>query len=67
MFQEILAQKVMGNTVSAYLYSLGFFVLCFIIIILLKKIAISKLKAAAAKTKLYIDDFIINVSEKTRS
>ena len=48
--QEILNTEILGNTVLAYIISLGIFIVLLLVVIIFHKIFVKRLKKIAAKT-----------------
>ena len=62
---EFLDQTLWGNTFQAYLVALGIFIVGMIILIIFKKIILSRLKKWAEKTETTLDDLLIRGIEKS--
>lgn len=63
--QNFFNQSYFGNTVTLYLTALGTFIICFIAVLIFKKILMGRLKKWAEKTRTTLDDFLIQGIEKT--
>lgn len=64
MLQNFLNKVWLGNSAADYLSSAGMFIAAIIIILIFKKIILSRLKKHALKTETRIDDFIIRNIER---
>ena len=62
--QEILNTEILGNTVLAYIISLGIFIVLLLVVIIFHKIFVKRLKKIAAKTDNPLDDNIIKLIKK---
>ncbi len=62
---KFLDQIFFGNSVYDYAVALGIFIIGAIVLIIFKKIILSRLKKWAAKTKTSLDDFLIRGMEKS--
>ena len=63
--KELLNQNYFGNTIEAYLVSLGIFIGGIIIVKIAEKIVLFRLKKWAEKTETTLDDFLIKRVEKS--
>ncbi len=63
--KEFLNQNYFGNTIEAYLVSLGIFIGGIIIVKIAEKIVLFRLKKWAEKTETTLDDFLIKRVEKS--
>jgi len=61
----VLAETFLGNNISDYLICLFIFLLSFIGIKIFKHIILKKLKKWAKRTKTTLDDFLVNLIEKS--
>ncbi len=62
---KFLNQSFLGNTFEKYIIALGIFLGSLIIIIIFKKVILSRLKKWSEKTKTDLDDFLIKEIEKS--
>jgi small-conductance mechanosensitive channel len=61
---EILNTVVLGNTILAYLISLGIFLILLLIVLIFHKLFVKRLKKLAAKTETVLDDTMIKLMKK---
>src|SRR3990167_9914636 len=63
--QDFLNQTFYGNTVYNYAVAVGIFILGIIVLIIFKKIILSRLKKWSEKTVTTVDDFLVRGIEKS--
>lgn len=63
--KEFLSLNYLNNSVMDYLVAAGIFVLGVIIVLVLKKIVLSRLRKWSEKTEARIDDFLVKGIQKT--
>ena len=61
---EFLKQEYLGNTVRAYLITIGSIAIGFLFVRLIKKFLINKFYAWSARTETNIDDYFVKVIER---
>lgn len=64
--QEALLRPVLGNTVSAWALAVGAFVLAYVALRVVKRLAVSRLERLAARTEIKIDDLITDLARHTK-
>jgi len=64
MFDEFLSNSFWGNTLQSYLIAAFIFVLALVIFRIVKYGVLKKLRGAAKKTKVEVDDLLIRVADK---
>lgn len=64
-FENLMNYIFWGNPVKLWLLAVGIIVGSFIVIRIFKKIVVTRLKKWAGKTKITIDDFIVDIVEST--
>ncbi|GAA0528170.1 mechanosensitive ion channel family protein [Chitinophaga japonensis] len=62
---EVLQYKFWGNTLLSYVIALGILLLAIVLIMILKRIILSRMKVWADKTDNKIDDFLIGGIERS--
>ncbi|MEY4660671.1 MAG: hypothetical protein RLZZ42_623, partial [Bacteroidota bacterium] len=62
--KELLAYNFWNNTISSYLISLGFVMIGFVVLHIIKNYLLHRLKAIVNKTESNLDDIAIQVIEK---
>jgi small-conductance mechanosensitive channel len=65
MFNEVLDNVILGNSVLDYLIAAGYFIAAIMIIWVIKRIVIARLKRLAQRTQTTLDDFLISAIEKS--
>lgn len=55
-----------GNTVTAWLTALAFFVGCVVVLGLLRWVVVRRLSAAALRTSTWVDDLVVDVVRRTK-
>lgn len=63
--QEIFDHSIFGNTISAYLTSLGIFLGCMAIVYAFKRYLLGRIKRWAESTETRIDDMLVRAIEKS--
>ncbi|MDE3056362.1 MAG: mechanosensitive ion channel family protein [Bacteroidota bacterium] len=61
---QLLDQEVLGNTLASYVFFLGYFIACIVVIFVFRKVVLHKLKAWAERTETTLDDFLIHSVER---
>jgi len=64
---DALKSLVYGHTLKAWLIALGFTLVCFVVLNVLKKIIGKKAAALARRTANQVDDFLVELIHRTRS
>jgi small-conductance mechanosensitive channel len=65
MFNEMLDNVILGNSVLDYLIAAGYFIVALLVILMIKRIVIARLKNLAKRTATSFDDFLIAAIEKS--
>lgn len=64
---KILTTSIFGNALHTWLIALGVFLLSFLGLLVLKNILVSRLKKLADRTFTSLDDFAVDLLERTKS
>ena len=62
---EFLQIMLWGNKILDYCISLGTFVLCFFVLVIFKKVLLTKLKVWSRKTETKIDDIVVRIVQRS--
>ena len=65
MVSGFLERVYFGNTILNYLISIGIIIAGLIILKIIEKVSIHRIKAFTSKTKLTIDDLIVEIIERS--